>query len=139
MTSLGISDRAFYMRCNENPIYVVLLWELRGLSLNFHIHVNVSDLYIPRIGPHIFCSRIGSGIIQYKSLTDTWMWKLGSEAAQFLKYITSTFGTVCKANPIGCYYVWRRGCRRGNVIISRERRRGRRSNSPAPFLVTGAN
>ncbi len=29
--------------CNENPIYVFLSWELRGLSLNFHIHVSVSD------------------------------------------------------------------------------------------------
>ncbi len=28
--------------------------ELRGLSSNFHIYVSVSDLYIPRIGPHIF-------------------------------------------------------------------------------------
>jgi hypothetical protein len=27
---------------------------LRGLSPNFHIHVSGSDLYIPRIGPHIF-------------------------------------------------------------------------------------
>jgi hypothetical protein len=26
----------------------------RGLSPNFHIHVTVRDLYIPRIGPHIF-------------------------------------------------------------------------------------
>ena len=39
--------------CNENPIYVFLFWELRGLSPNFHIHVYVSDLYITRIGPHI--------------------------------------------------------------------------------------
>jgi hypothetical protein len=37
----------------ENPIYVFLFWELRSLSPNFHIHVSVSDLYIPRIGPHI--------------------------------------------------------------------------------------
>jgi hypothetical protein len=28
--------------------------ELRGLSPNFHIHVSVSNLYNPRIGPHIF-------------------------------------------------------------------------------------
>ncbi len=28
--------------------------ELRGLSPNLHIRVVVSDLYIPRIGPHIF-------------------------------------------------------------------------------------
>jgi hypothetical protein len=32
--------------CKENPIYVFLFWELRGLS-------SMSDLYIPRIGPHI--------------------------------------------------------------------------------------
>ncbi len=38
--------------CNKNPIYVFLFWELRGLSPNFHIHVSVSHLYIPRIGPH---------------------------------------------------------------------------------------
>jgi hypothetical protein len=41
------------VHCNENPIYVFLFWELRGRSPNFHIHVSVSDLYIPRIGPHI--------------------------------------------------------------------------------------
>ncbi len=37
--------------CNENPISVFQEKELRGLSLNFHIQVSVSDLYIPRIGP----------------------------------------------------------------------------------------
>jgi len=42
------------MRCNENPIYVFPEKELCGLSPNFHIHVSVNDLYIPRIGPHIF-------------------------------------------------------------------------------------
>ncbi len=31
-----------------------LVWELRGLSPDVHIHVSVSDLYIPRIGPPIF-------------------------------------------------------------------------------------
>ncbi len=39
--------------CKDNSIYVFLFWELRGLSPNFHIHVSVRDLYIPRIGPHI--------------------------------------------------------------------------------------
>ncbi len=48
------------VHCNENPIYVFLFWELRGLSPKLHIHVFVSDLYISRIGPHISCSRIGS-------------------------------------------------------------------------------
>jgi hypothetical protein len=48
---------------NENPIYVFLIWELNGLSPNFHIHVSVSYLYIPRIGPHISCNRIGRLIV----------------------------------------------------------------------------
>jgi hypothetical protein len=42
------------LHCNENPIYVFLFWKLRSLILNFHIHVSVSDLYIPRISPHIW-------------------------------------------------------------------------------------
>ncbi len=47
--NLGLS-----LHCNENPIYVFPEKELRGFSHNFHIHVSVSDLFIPRIGPHIF-------------------------------------------------------------------------------------
>ncbi len=35
-----------HVHCNENLICVFLLWELRGLSPYFHIHVSVSDLYI---------------------------------------------------------------------------------------------
>jgi hypothetical protein len=38
----------------ENPIYVLLEKELRSLSPNSYIHVSVSDLYIPRIAPHIW-------------------------------------------------------------------------------------
>jgi hypothetical protein len=40
--------------CNVNPVYVFLFWELRGLSPNFDIHVSVSNLYIPRIGLHMY-------------------------------------------------------------------------------------
>ncbi len=40
--------------CRENPIYVFLFWELRGLSPNFHMYVSVSDLCISRISPHIW-------------------------------------------------------------------------------------
>jgi hypothetical protein len=47
--------------------------ELSSLSPNFHIHVSVSDLYIPRIGPHISCSRIGRHM------------NIGTETAQFLE------------------------------------------------------
>jgi hypothetical protein len=57
------------LHCN---VYIFLFWELRGLSPNFHIHVSVSDLYIPRIGPHISSSRKGRPFVGiYNSLTDT--------------------------------------------------------------------
>ena len=42
------------LHCNGNSVYVFLFWELRGPSPNFHIHVSVSDLNIPGIGPHIW-------------------------------------------------------------------------------------
>ncbi len=42
------------LHCKENPIYVFFFWGLRDLSPNFHIHVAVSDLYIPSIGPHTY-------------------------------------------------------------------------------------
>ncbi len=45
----------------------------RNLVTNFHIHVSVSDLYIPTIGPR----QTDRG--NYISLTDTWMWKLGDK------------------------------------------------------------
>ncbi len=52
--------------------------EYRGLSPNFHIHASVSDLYIPTIGLPIQLYEICRPILElYKSLTDTWMWKLG--------------------------------------------------------------
>jgi hypothetical protein len=42
------------------------------------VHVSESDLYIPRICPHISCSIIGRSIVGiYKWLTDTCMWKSG--------------------------------------------------------------
>ncbi len=60
----------FSIHLKENPNYVFLCWELRRLSLIFHIHVSVSDLYIPRIGPHISCSRIGRPILEiYKYMS----------------------------------------------------------------------
>ncbi len=68
----------------ENPIYVFPKKKLRGLSPNFHIHVSVSDLYIPPIGPPIF--------LQQNRQTDLWAYIIahrninvgtGKEATQF--------------------------------------------------------
>jgi hypothetical protein len=71
--SVGIGEQADQLtHCKENPIYVIMFWELRGLSPNFYIYVSVSDLYIPRIGPHISLQQnrqTDSGNI-YKSLAD---------------------------------------------------------------------
>ncbi len=49
-----ISIKCPWSHCNDKPIYVFPEKELHGLSPNFHIHVAVSNLYIPRIGPPIF-------------------------------------------------------------------------------------
>jgi hypothetical protein len=43
--------------CKENLNYVVPEKKLLGLNPNFHIHVSVSDLYIPTIGPPIYIYR----------------------------------------------------------------------------------
>ncbi len=63
------------LHCNEKPIYMFPGKKLPGLSPNFYIRVSMSDLYIPRIGAHIFLPQNRSW--EYKLLTDTWMWKLG--------------------------------------------------------------
>ncbi len=68
MTTLFLGS----IHCNGNSEYIFLFWELRGLSPNFHIHVSLSDLYIPRISLHISSSRTGRPIVGiYNSLTDT--------------------------------------------------------------------
>ncbi len=42
------------LHCNENPIYVFPEKEMCCPSPNFQILVSVNNLYVPRIGPHIF-------------------------------------------------------------------------------------
>ena len=69
------------VHCNENPIYVFLFWELRGLSPNFHIHVSLNDLYLVPGSVHIFgCSKIDRPILEiYKSFTDIKNCRIGRE------------------------------------------------------------
>ncbi len=46
--------------------------EYRGLSPNFHIHVSVSELYIPKLGLPVLLEEICRLILGiYKSLKDT--------------------------------------------------------------------
>jgi hypothetical protein len=62
---------------DENPIYVFLFWELCGLRPNVHIHVSVSNLYIPSYRSTYFLQQnrqTNPGNI-YKSLTDIWVYK----------------------------------------------------------------
>jgi hypothetical protein len=42
-----IDVKAVFLHCKESPIYIFPEKNLHGLSPNFHIHVSVSDLFIP--------------------------------------------------------------------------------------------
>ncbi len=79
-------------------------------SPNFHIHVSVSDLYIPTIDLPILLQEICRPILGiYNSLTDTWMWIRGRiEAARFRKkeYINVIFVAVWHKGCNSCTGTW---------------------------------
>jgi hypothetical protein len=56
----------------ENLMQIFPEKEYRGLSPNFHIHVSVSELYIPTMGLPFLLEEIWGPILGiYKSLADT--------------------------------------------------------------------
>jgi hypothetical protein len=61
----------YKIHCRENPIYVLPEKKLNGLRPNFHIHVCVSDLYIPAIGPPNFLLQKRQTVGIYKLLKET--------------------------------------------------------------------
>jgi hypothetical protein len=62
---------------DENVKQIFPEKEYWGLSPNFHIHVSVSELYIPTMGLPILLEEICGPILLGQSLTDKRMWKLG--------------------------------------------------------------
>ncbi len=85
----------------KNPIYVFPEKELRGLSPNVHKSVSVSDLYIRRIGPHIFLLQNrqtdpGNTYIAHRHMNA----EIGTEAAKctipflFISYLFRIFVIV---------------------------------------------
>ncbi len=69
MLRLIFGKISLHTALQSDPIYVFTEMKLRDLVPNFHIHVTVSNLYIPTISPPILLQQPMMGI--YKSLTDT--------------------------------------------------------------------
>ncbi len=90
--------------CNENPIYVLPEKELRCFNPNFHTHMSISNFYISRISPHIFLRQkrqTDRGNTVYKSLTDTWMYKIATDASHsFFGFICFKFSVLCLCSVI---------------------------------------
>ncbi len=92
--SLKSKQHIFYcsiLYCKEGLIYVFSEKALHGLGSNFDIHVSVSNLYNPRIAPHIFRQADRSREYNNRSQTHecgNWDW---GHATPFLGIFVSTF------------------------------------------------
>jgi hypothetical protein len=99
------------MLCNENSIYVILFWELhtmRSLSPYYNIHVSVSELPYSQDGSTYFLQQIRQIVRIYKSLTDTWMWKLGLWPSNSFSGNICVEFCVCILRSVSKYSRWRK-------------------------------
>jgi hypothetical protein len=89
--------------CNESLIHVFPEKELRGASVPVSTFVCLWAIYIFLGLVHIFSGRrIGRPILGiYKSLTDTWMWKLGLRPHNsFSRKICFEFSVLCLCSAV---------------------------------------
>jgi hypothetical protein len=71
---ITVSCTTLQIHFTENSKQIIPEMKLRGLVHNFYIHVSVSNLCIPMIGPQMQYRKIGGPIVGiYKWLTDSWM------------------------------------------------------------------
>jgi hypothetical protein len=86
-----------YLHCKEISIYVFPEKELRGLSLNFHIYVSVSDLYISTDRSYFPAAEYADRSWEFKNSTQKHEfrnWDCG-RAIPFLGiYVSNFFGIV---------------------------------------------
>ncbi len=96
--SFSFLGDSFPEHCKEDPIYLFPEMKIRGLIPNFHIHVSVNDLFIPRIGPPIFLQQNRQIPIRgiCKSITDIWILELGTRPSSFIsENICFKFSVQC--------------------------------------------
>ncbi len=108
------------MHCTKNckPIFPETKLFLRPCP-NFYIHVSVSDLYIPTIGPQTQCSKIGGRIVQMYNCPQIHECRNSERgrAVSFLGIFVSNFR--CSASESNCMAAGRRQSMEACLVLPR--------------------